>query len=383
MKERNIHVLSIVLMLGCVLCAGVFGHAWKRSVFLPPSSFELQEKYAEHLQDKLVSLLEPATGIGNVKASVQANIRHQNMTQTQLDFQDATRTVVHENGPVIATQSVSVLINGGNKKKLTTYQNLVKAAIGFDEKRGDQLAVEMLPFVDVPLWTFGLTPVTLVRIGAGLIVLILLGVFWLSKELFRQPKHISHKQPNEQLWRKIAELPASQLADLIKINRPELSAFILFRLPEEKASEIVELLPADYMNQVILHLDYIEKLSPADKEPLIWETEERLREMLRAVRLAPKTGVKVPQKEDNTFEVLKDWSDSDLQNLLHYVSKKELVKALQTASLGVQQALSRNIPPALWQSLIQQTQLTPCSQEESVKAQNKIMQLAKLLKEAV
>ena len=69
-----------------------------------------------------------------------------------------------------------------------------------------------------------------------------------------------------------------------------------------------------------------------------------------------------------------------MQDLLHYISKQDLIVALQDTSLTVQQAFARNIPPALWQSLIQQTQSMPCSVTDSRKAQDKIIQLAILLK---
>ena len=57
------------------------------------------------------------------------------------------------------------------------------------------------------------------------------------------------------------------------------------------------------------------------------------------------------------------------------------MKALQTASLGAQQALARNVPPALWQEMILKTQTEPCSLKESKDAQDKIVKLAELLKE--
>ena len=49
-----------------------------------------------------MNLLEPATGIGNVRASVQAEIRHQNTTQTFFDFENASNIEYDNEGNVIS-----------------------------------------------------------------------------------------------------------------------------------------------------------------------------------------------------------------------------------------------------------------------------------------
>ena len=66
--------------------------------------------------------------------------------------------------------------------------------------------------------------------------------------------------------------------------------------------------------------------------------------------------------------------------MLHYISKQDLIKAIQNTSLEIQNIFMRNVPPTLWQDLIQQAQLTPCSKGQSLQAQEKIMRLAQLLK---
>lgn len=379
MKKKWEHVLLAILIIGCFLWIGILGKTLLYHRSRPLSSFELQEKYANQLEKNLLDLLEPATGVGNVRASVHAEIRHQNTTQTQFDFKNATRTVIHEKGPVLVAQSVSVLINENDKRKLASYQNLVKAAIGFDAERGDHLAIEILPFVKVPLWTLGLTPIHLMRIGAGLILIILVGMFWLIKEWGKTTKNKQARVylPDEELWHEVERISSEKLATLFKEKRPELTAFILYRFPKEKSTEVIELLPKEYMNQITIHLDYIEKLSPVDKSFLLQKTEICLHEILQTIHRSNSTIT------DISFDSLKNWNDDDLQRLLCYVSKKDLLKALQTASLPVQQALSRNIPPALWQNLIHQAKQFPCTREESLEAQNKITHLAELLKEDV
>ena len=90
---------------------------------------------------------------------------------------------------------------------------------------------------------------------------------------------------------------------------------------------------------------------------------------------------KQPPQREFSFDDLAKWSDDDLRDLLCYVSKKDLAKALKTSSLSVQNTLARNIPPAVWQDLVQQAQQLFCSEEESHQAQDKFMHLAELLKE--
>ena len=362
----------MILTIGSLFCVGMLGCFSLRPSFRGSSAFELQEKYARSLENKLVDLLEPVTGIGNIHASVQAEIRHQNITQTLFDFKKATRTVVHEKGPVLMAQSVSVLINGKDKDKFASYQNLIQGAIGFDPERGDRLAVEILPFVKVPLWTLGLSPVYLVRIGAVLFLLILLGIFWLAKEALPKRREKLYYLPDKNLWQKAEEFPAEQTAEFLKKKEAEVSAFILNRLTTQKSQEIFYFFPDGYKNQASLHLDHLERLNDFDQFFLLQRAEKVLREMLS----------KVPEKQKNDFNQFQYWKNEEIQNLLHYVHKNDFVKALQTANPAVQQAFMQNIPPALWQEFIRQMRTNPCSKNESDLAQKKILHLAMLLKKA-
>ena len=282
----------------------VAGSVLKCPALFPRSSFVLQEEYARRLESKLVNLLEPAAGIGNVRASVQAKITNQNITKKRYNPITLTETKIRESGPVLVKQSVSVLINNKSKNKLSSYQNLVETAIGYDAKRGDRLSVEVLPFVAIPLWSFGLTPVTLVRIGGVLLLLILAGCFWLFKEGCKT--FHSNETPN---------------------------------------------------------------LSEADREILRQEAELEIRSFLKKL-------------ESSVLDDLLKWADKDIQDLLHYVSKRDLVRALQMTSVAVQNVFERNIHPALWQDLLRQARTKQCSFAESRQAQEKIMRAANLLKEA-
>ena len=176
------------------------------------------------------------------------------------------------------------------------------------------------------------------------------------------------------LWQKLEDIPAEELASLLKSNRPEITAFVLHYLSREKSADIVDLLPVDYMNQVTLHLNHIEKLLPGDKFALLQETEKHLVKIVKAFQWNNKNA-------DSVFNGLKNWDDKKLQTLLHYVSKHDLVNALQNAPKEIQEKFQKNIPLDLWESLVQQMQLTPCSKEESEQAQKKIMHTAELLKE--
>ncbi len=276
MKRKRIFVLFLFLVIAVSITAGIFSYP----SFIHRSPFVLQEKYSRYLENKLINLLEPAVGIGNIRVNVQTNITHQNTTQKQYNPFTLAETQTYEEGPVLTKQSVSVLINGKSQKRLSTYYNLIKAAVGFDLNRGDQLSVVILPFVTIPLWTLGLTPLTLVRIGAVLILMILLGSLWLFKE-----------------WHKNSQ----------------------------------------------------------KKSQYFYANSSKLNELLK-------------------------WSDEEIQKLLHYVSKKDLVKALQGCSWAIQNVFKRNIPPTLWQELMYQEKTW--SVEETQKAQKKIIRLAELLKES-
>ena len=374
MKRKGLDILLFILVPIILIYGGM-----KVGFFLSLQNVKfnplfLQSQYETALEGKLTQLLEPAVGIGNVRTSVLAEITEQRMSQIQSKppYLKGRRTV--ENGPLLVNQSVSVLINDSNTKKLPVYERLVKSAIGYTPGRGDMLTVEILPFVKVSPWTLGISPVLLARIAAVIFAFIIIGIFWLIKEwLSLQKKEIAPPVfPDSSLWKKVQDLPSAYLADLLKQKKPEISAFVLYHLSQEKAAQTVELLPANYMGQVILHLNHIEQLTRADKAELLKQTENELRAILASTN--------TQKKSVSRFEKFKNWHDSDLQDLLHYISKQDLIAALQDSSLAVQQTFARNIPPALWQSLIQQTQSNPCSTMDSQKAQDKIIQLAILLK---
>ena len=371
MKGKGLLVLLAILTAGVYIYAGVELCFYDRPYSQFKTSFELQKEYAENLENKLKNLLEPAVGIGNVKASVTAEISHQNIVKTNINPRSLNKVSIHESGPILVNQSVSVLINEKNKAQLSTYYRLIKAAVGLNIRRGDSLDIEILPFQKTPLWTLGFSPIYLMRLGAILLLLIISGAFWLIREWLHSKckASIPYYLPDEKLWKQLENLTCFQLVDQLKTKRPEVTAFILYYLPQEKKEEIIELFSKDYMEQVILHLNHIEKLDSAGKTFLLKEAEKKGREILKNIH------------SETAFESLKNMKDAEIQKLLYYVSKQDLIKALQNTSLSVQQTFSRNIPPALWQELIQKTQENSCSTEESLMAQDKIAQIAKLLKE--
>ncbi|MBR6231563.1 MAG: hypothetical protein IKQ99_00510 [Alphaproteobacteria bacterium] len=379
MRNKYKHTLSGILIAMCFMCIGVWtGRILSVHNFRRPSIFSLQEKYEKKLENKLVDLLEPTIGIGNIQAAVQAEIKRQKIIKKQFDPQNKTQTVIRENDPVLVGQSISVLINGASKNKLSAYERLIKTAVGFNQERGDKLTVEILPFAPVSFWSFGLSPMWLIRTGGVLFLCILAGIIWLCFEwinIFSQKKNcLTYPASNNDLWQQIENIPTNELANLLKSNRPEITAFVLYRLPQEKSAGIVDLLPTDYMNQVTLHLNHIEKLPPADKSILLQETEEHLVKIVKAFQWNNKTS-------DFTFNKLKNWNDKEIQALLHYVSKNDLVNALQIAPKEILEKFQKNIPSDLWETLVQKIQLNSCSKEESEQAQKKILHTAELLKE--
>ena len=125
-----------------------------------------------------------------------------------------------------------------------------------------------------------------------------------------------------------------------------------------------------YKDWVSMHLDYVEKLKNQDF--LLKKAEEELREILK----------NFPQDTLSTLNQFQSWSDKDIQNLLRYVSKNDFIRALQRMPFSVRQIFERNIPPTMWQEFIQKMQRMPCSENESLQAQEKMISLAELLKKA-
>ena len=379
MRNKYKHILSEILIALCFMGLGIWIGVLLVHDFKRPSIFSLQEKYEKKLENKLIDLLEPTTGIGNIQAAVQAEIKHQNILKRQFDLKNKTQTIIRENDPVLTGQSISVLINGASKNKLSSYERLIKNAVGFNPERGDKLTVEILPFVPIPFWSFGLNPIYLIRIGSILFLLILIGSIWLFFEFIKTlspQKNYSPFTANKDLWKKIESIPTTQLADLLKSNRPEITAFILYSLSKKKSADIVELLPFDYMNQVTLHLSHIEKLSFDDKSVLLQETEDYLVKIIKAFQWNNKN-----YSDHFILKNLKNWDDKKLQTLLHYISKHDLIAALQTSPNEIQEKFKKNIPSELWEVLTKQIQLNLYSEEESWEAQRKIMHIAELLKE--
>lgn len=368
MKEKIGHVLIVILIIGCLLCTSTLGRFLTSSSFHSLSSFELQEKYAVQLEKKLINLLEPATGIGNVRASVQASIIQQNISKKKYNPFTMTEEKIHKRGPILENQSVSVLINEKDKHKISAYKNLIEAAIGYDSERGDRLSVEFLPFAQIPWWTLGLRPIILGRIAFGLMVTILLGLFFLIKE-GRKKTSLTHPIliPNNMLWEKAENMPSKSLAYSLQKKNPEIIATILNQLSVEKASELMENFSEDLKKQISLHLDHIEKLGI---QAYLLQTAERC--IYQVLKNISDTGL--------PFNQFSNWSDEEIQNLLHYVHKTDFIKALQTTPLHMRQIFERNIPPSLWREFVQKGRLNPCTEKESLEAQEKIVHLAKLLK---
>ncbi len=361
MKSKGFQVLFLSVAICCFMYVG--GLFCQR--FYPKSPFALQYEYAQQLENKLINLLEPATGVGNIRASVRAEITNKNIVQKQYNPFTLTETIERQRGPVLEKQFISVLINERDKGKMSAYQNLIKGAAGYDPKRGDFLSIEMLPFPKVPLWTFGLTPICLMRLAGILTLFIVLGIFWLVKERKKTGKTMKFVVSNNPLWEKAEKIPSPYLAEELKRKNPEVTATILHSISIEKASELMEFFDNYYKNQISLHLNYIEKLGV--QRYLLQKAEKTIYQILKSQRKTP-------------FHQFLNWKDEDIQNILRYVHRKDFVKAIQVLDPCVQTVFKRNIPPALWQEIMTEARLTPATKEESLKSQEKILKLAHLLK---
>ena len=156
---------------------------------IPLSPFKeqayLQQAYADTLQEDIVSALEQIAGAGAVQATVRVQLDLTRETQRT----SKTRAQIYRLGSRVKNLSVTVLIDGQTgsdshalyqprtKTEMAQYRSLVKTIVGYDKKRGDQIEVMNLPFMQPrpALWGYPLS----VWINGACFVLFTLGIIGL------------------------------------------------------------------------------------------------------------------------------------------------------------------------------------------------------------
>ena len=409
MHQKASDALRILLLTGIFLMVGLFVFTFYHQE-QEKSIFTLQKEYSQSIQKQLNQLLEPLVGPDNLKTTAQVQLQQVDQTVVLKNWdspQQQTTTTTRYQGPALKSQHVSVVFSKTKNITENDVSDLIKGSLGINTQLGDTLSVKALPFVRIPLWTFGLSRLTLVRIGAGLILALvfLTGIlFYLYKQKELTQK-IPLPQPNENLWQKVLKISPVRLSVALNNASPEISAFILYRLPDTLSAQITDLLPSEYMAQVMIHMAHLENLTPQAYKNLLYTSEmclmrllekktmpdahEKAAEILsksshknsvlKQMNQTDKQAVEQMQLESLTFGSLKNWSDKDFQTLMHYISKKLAIAALQTAPLEIHHRFSQNLPAGVWIELADSCRENKYTLAESQRAQQEIVAIAQNL----
>jgi len=186
--------------------------------------------------------------------------------------------------------------------------------------------------------------------------------------------------PHSSLWQELSHLSSTLLADRLVGLRPEITAYILYRFPAEKASELLQNFPENKAAQVLIHLSHIGHISASTSAKMEQEALNVAHDILNTIHTptgSEKTSEIISQlsRTQNGQAVIKDfnekepflarklaarlirfddlahWSDANIQTLLRHTLRATAVIALVNAADGVKTAVQRNIPKSLWPQL--------------------------------
>ena len=186
--------------------------------------------------------------------------------------------------------------------------------------------------------------------------------------------------PHSSLWQELSHLSPTLLADRLVALRPEITAYILYRFPTEKATALLQNFPENKAAQVLIHLSHIGHISPSTSAKMEQEALNVARDILNTIHTptgTEKTSEIISQlsKTQNGQAVIKDfnekepflarklasklirfddlahWSDTNIQTLLRHTLRSTATVALINAGDGVKNAVQRNIPKSLWPQL--------------------------------
>ena len=409
MSQKATDTLRILLLLGIFLMIGWCVFALKNSEN-EKSIFELQQEYAEQIQKDLNGLFEPIVGTGNIKTATQVRLQQIDQTVVSKELISAHKqniTTTRYQGPALKSQHISVLLNSTNRILENDAWALAESALGIDFSKGDTLSIKMIPFVHIPFWSFGLARLTLIRI-AGILVLTTFLLMIILFYLYKKAKITPYNQsihPNESLWKKAIQISPTRLSNTLNSLSPEVSAFILYRLPSELSGQITNLLPTDYVCQVMIHMNHLENLSNQAYQNLLFQSEASLTRLLRKKYVADspekiseilanshqKEAIisKMNQQDSKAVQNIKlsslslddlaKWSNNNFQILMRYLDKETAILALQTAPLKLHQRFEQNLPSDVWLEISDRCRQMNGTLTESKQAQQKMLDVAKNL----
>ena len=191
-KKGILRAFFILLLAAFIGVAGLFllcSNEPQISSFEPKSDNEkfldLQQKYSNLQERRILNILEPLVGYGKVKVAVQLdiNLKHAHVGQYKeiSDFTSPsptrptatqTRSFEKQIQNLIQQQHVSIVVDGNTQdknkeiyqprtqKEMDVYKRLVESAIGYNSRRGDTLEIQNMPFVsEKPFSPIPLAPI--------------------------------------------------------------------------------------------------------------------------------------------------------------------------------------------------------------------------------
>ena len=183
--------------------------------------------------------------------------------------------------------------------------------------------------------------------------------------------------PHSSLWQELAEISTDILVPRLSTLRPEITAYILYHLPTEKASDLLQNFPENKTTQILIHLSHIGHISPTTTAKMQQEALAVTRDILNTIHTptgTQKTSEILSQLSNTETgqAVLKDlnqkepflarklastlirftdlahWTDQNVQILLRHIPRATAILALANAPADVKKTIQHNIPQSLW-----------------------------------
>lgn len=230
----------------------------------------------------------------------------------------------------------------------------------------------------------------------------------LDKETAREVFKVIGEQGDSPPFTDLAYIPAESLINIIKGEHPQTIALILSYLPNEKAAEVMSLLPDELKPDIAVRIanigtvqeDLVHELDQAIKKDLSgigtttrkFDGIEKLADILNEVDSATEESV-ITRIEKNDadlaeavrqkmfiFEDLEQVEDRSFRDILQNVSNDVVVKAIKTASEEMKQKIFSNLSSRAAEMLQEDFEaMGPVRLKDVEDAQQQIIRVAKKL----
>ena len=220
----------------------------------------------------------------------------------------------------------------------------------------------------------------------------------------------SVQQAHQPLWQEVATISDKTLTERLNTLAPELTAYILYQLPTEKAAHIVQHFAPSKANQVLIHLSHIGKLSDQTNEKMAQEALSFARNLLDTLHMptgAEKMSDILAQLSDTDmgqnmiqdiaqnepslaknlaanliqFEDLGKWSAVTIQTLLKHTPRSVALTALAGAKDSIKKIIRQNVPAQMWPTLEEEIKKNEQSMtaDQILAARKQIVEIARSL----